>query len=107
MEQQPHIPNSGLAALAGVFASFMLFVTTWEFSTAFEAFQSFYENDLLKESSASNISWIGIVNAFFLISMGVIAGPLFDRGYLHHLMITGCSMTTFGLMMLSLFTEYY
>jgi MFS family permease len=103
----PAPPNGGLAAWSGVFASFLLFLTTWGFSTAFGAFQSYYQSDLLHTSSASRIAWVGTVNAFFLISTGVIAGPLFDRGYLHHLMIAGCFLTTFGLMMLSLSTQYY
>lgn len=98
--------NGGVAAWSGVFASFLLFLTTWGFSTAFGAFQSYYQSDLLHTSSPSRISWVGTVNAFFLISTGVIAGPLFDRGYLHHLMTAGCFMTTFGLMMLSVSTQY-
>ncbi|KAI2734812.1 hypothetical protein DTO013E5_4662 [Penicillium roqueforti] len=100
-------PNGGLAAWSGVFASFLLFVTTWGFSTAFGAFQSYYQSDLLRDSSPSRIAWVGTVSAFLLISTGAIAGPLFDRGYLHHLMIAGCFLTTLGLMMLSLSTEYY
>ncbi|GIC91350.1 putative MFS monocarboxylate transporter [Aspergillus udagawae] len=103
----PAPPNGGLAAWSGVFASFLLFFTTWGFSTAFGSFQSYYQSDLLHTNSPSRIAWVGTVNAFFLISTGVIAGPLFDRGYLHHLMIAGCFLTTFGLMMLSLSTQYY
>ncbi|KAF4221653.1 hypothetical protein CNMCM6457_001804 [Aspergillus fumigatiaffinis] len=103
----PAPPNGGLAAWSGVFASFLLFLSTWGFSTAFGAFQSYYQSDLLHTLSPSSIAWVGTVNAFFLISTGVIAGPLFDRGYLHHLMIAGCFLTTFGLMMLSLATQYY
>ncbi|KAE8349444.1 putative MFS monocarboxylate transporter [Aspergillus coremiiformis] len=103
----PEPPNGGLAAWSGVFASFLLFITTWGFSTAFGAFQSYYEHDLLRTNSPSSIAWVGTVQAFFLISSGVIAGPLFDRGYLHHLMIIGCFLTTFGLMMLSLSTQFY
>ncbi|KNG80952.1 hypothetical protein ANOM_011109 [Aspergillus nomiae NRRL 13137] len=78
----PEPPNGGLAAWAGVFASFRL-------------------------SAPSRIAWVGTIQAFCLVSTGVIAGPLFDRGYLHHRMIAGCFLTTLGLMMLSLSTEYY
>ncbi|OGM47169.1 MFS monocarboxylate transporter [Aspergillus bombycis] len=100
-------PNGGLAAWSGVFASFLLFITTWGFSTTLSAFQSYYQSDLLSTSSPSRIAWVGTIQAFFLISTGVITGPLFDRGYLHHLMIAGCFLTTLGLMLLSLSTEYY
>ncbi|KAE8366298.1 major facilitator superfamily domain-containing protein [Aspergillus caelatus] len=100
-------PNGGIAAWLGVFAGFLLFFTTWGFSTAYGAFQHFYRTDLLRDSSPSQLSWIGTVNAFFLISTGVIAGPLFDRGFLIHLMVAGCFLTTLGLMMLSLSQKYY
>ncbi|KAB8246080.1 major facilitator superfamily domain-containing protein [Aspergillus flavus] len=103
----PSPQNGGLAAWVGVFAGFLLFFTTWGFSTAYGAFQHFYQTDLLRDSSPSKLSWIGTVNAFFLISTGVVAGPLFDRGFLIHLMIAGCFLTTLGLMMLSLSQTYY
>ncbi|KAI9039423.1 putative MFS monocarboxylate transporter [Aspergillus affinis] len=103
----PPPPNGGVAAWMGVFAGFILFVTTWGFSTAYGAFQQYYQTNLLRDSSSSRLSWIGTVNAFFLISTGVIAGPLFDRGFLVHVMTAGCFLTTLGLMMLSLSHEYY
>ncbi|EAW15016.1 uncharacterized protein ACLA_004300 [Aspergillus clavatus NRRL 1] len=37
--------------LVGVFASFLLSLTTWGFSTAFGAFQSYYQSDLLHTNS--------------------------------------------------------
>ena len=100
-------PNGGFAAWSGVLAGFLLFLTTWGFSTAYGAFQHYYKSELLVENSDSRLSWIGTVNAFFLISSGVIAGPLFDRSLLVHLMAAGCLLTTFGLMMLSLSDQYY
>lgn len=103
----PTPPDGGFAAWVGVFAGFLLFVTTWGFSTAYGAFQQYYQTHLLSDSSPSRLSWIGTVNAFFLISTGVIAGPLFDRGFLLHVMSIGCFLTTLGLMMLSLCDQYY
>lgn len=107
ISKSPDPPNGGFAAWVGVFAGFLLFITTWGFSTAYGAFQHYYQTDLLSDSSPSQLSWIGTVNAFLLISSGVIAGPLFDRGFLIHLMIAGCLLTTLGLMTLSLSHKYY
>lgn len=45
----------------------------------FGAFQTFYESDLLSHESPSNISWIGSIQAFLLLLIGVITGPLFGR----------------------------
>lgn len=43
----------------------------------FGAFQTFYETDLLSHESPSNISWIGSIQAFLLLLVGVFTGPLF------------------------------
>lgn len=47
------------------------------------------------------------MQSFLLIIVGIIAGPLFDMGYLMHLMYLGGALTTLGLFMLSLSKEYY
>ena len=103
----PQPPNGGLSAWLSVFAAFLLFLIAWGPSTGFGTFQAYYQRDLLSTFSPSVISWIGTVNATLLISAGVLAGPLFDRGYVRHLMALGCFMAVFGEMMLSLSTEYY
>jgi MFS family permease len=70
-------------------------------------FQDFYQTEYLSDYTPSAIGWIGAINAFFLVVTGVIAGPLFDRGFLRVLMALGCFMSVFGMMMLSLSTQYY
>ncbi|KAF1949929.1 MFS general substrate transporter [Byssothecium circinans] len=47
----------------------------------------------------------GLLNAFAIT--GLVAGPIYDRGYLRLLLITGSFMVVFGHMMLSLCTEYW
>ncbi|KAK7050720.1 MFS general substrate transporter [Favolaschia claudopus] len=62
----------------------------------------FYTRDYLSNSSSSSIAWIGSINAFILISGGLISGPLFDRGYFRTLVYGGCLIQSFSLFMLSL-----
>lgn len=38
---------------------------------------------------------------------GIVTGPIYDRGYIQELLIAGTIITVFGVMMLSLATEYY
>lgn len=57
--------------------------------------------------SASSIAWIGSVESFLLLFVGVITGPLFDARYFYILLPFGCFMVTFGYMMTSFGTEYY
>ena len=103
----PAPPNGGTVAWLFVLAAFLLFLISWGPATGIGAFQDYYQRHLLADYSPSAISWIGTVNATFLISTGVLTGPLFDRGYVRPLMLLGATMVVFGQMMLSLSTRYY
>jgi MFS family permease len=70
-------------------------------------YQSYYKDEILQDYSASSISWIGTVQACFLLWAGVIAGPIFDKGHAKALVVVGSFLVVFGLMMTSLATEYY
>jgi MFS family permease len=73
----------------------------------FGVFQTYYENNLLQDQSPSNISWIGSIQAFLLLLVGVITGPAYDAGYFRTLISLGAFLIPFGLMMTSLCTEYW
>lgn len=92
----------------------------------FGAFQTFYEGDLLSHESPSNISWIGSIQAFLLLLVGVVTGPLFgkpvpypsppissktdnflDAGLFRPLLFTGTFLVVFGMMMTSIATTYW
>ncbi|KAJ7662826.1 MFS general substrate transporter [Mycena polygramma] len=47
-------------------------------------------------------AWIGSINAFIIISGGLFAGRLYDRGHFHILLCGGCLLQCFSLFMLSL-----
>lgn len=73
----------------------------------FGVFQTYYETVLLKDSSPSAISWIGSIQAFCLMSIGVFIGPLYDAGYFRSLLYAGTFLVTFGWMMTSISSEYW
>jgi MFS family permease len=73
----------------------------------FGVYQTYYETDLLRGHSPSSISWIGTVQGFLLFLVGVVAGPVFDKGYLKTLIAVGSFLVVFGLMMTSLSDQYY
>lgn len=77
------------------------------FTLSYGAFQSYYATTLLRESSASSISWIGTVQAWLLIFVGVLSGPLFDLGYFRMMLFVGNILVVFGIMMLSLCESYW
>ena len=74
---------------------------------SFGVFQTYYETGLLSSSSASDISWIGSIQGFLLLVMGVVTGPLFDKGYFYAEIWTGSFLSVFGIMMTSLSTQYW
>ena len=74
---------------------------------AFGVFQTYYEDNPYWTASPSNISWIGSIQAFLLLLVGVITGPVYDAGYFRYLIITGAVLIPFGFMMTSLAREYW
>ncbi|KAF7313055.1 MFS general substrate transporter [Mycena kentingensis (nom. inval.)] len=62
----------------------------------------FYTREYLSDSPPSTISWIGSVNAFIIISGGLISGRLYDRGYFYYILWGGSLLQCFSLFMLSL-----
>jgi MFS family permease len=85
----------------------MLFFNTWGMINTFSVFQTYYEIGERFEASSSDIPWIGSIQCFLLQLTGLVAGPIYDRGHLRLLLITGSFLVVFGLMMLSLCTEYW
>ena len=74
---------------------------------AFGVFQTYYEDNPYWQATPSNISWIGSIQAFLLLLVGVVSGPIYDAGYFRHLIITGAVLIPFGFMMTSLAREYW
>lgn len=100
-------PNGGIVAWLHVVGSFMLYFNTWGIMNAFGVYQNYYESGELFATSSSNISWVGSIAAFLLLAMGVVVGPIYDRGYLRPILIFGTLMVVFGHMMLSLCHKYW
>ncbi|KAJ8101775.1 major facilitator superfamily domain-containing protein [Lipomyces tetrasporus] len=101
------IPNGGLVAWLQVSGSFILFFNSWGISNSFGAFENYYVRTQLSNRNASEIAWIGSIQSFLLLIIGVVTGPVFDQGYFRLLVILGSFLTVFGMMMTSLCKEYW
>ncbi|KAL2154662.1 hypothetical protein VTH82DRAFT_3338 [Thermothelomyces myriococcoides] len=101
------VPDGGLLAWLQVVGSVAILVNTWGVINTFGVFQAYYETELLKDHSSSDISWIGSMQAALLFVIGVFAGPLYDAGYFRHLLITGLFFIVLGQFMTSLCTAYW
>ncbi|KAJ7444468.1 hypothetical protein FB451DRAFT_1355250 [Mycena latifolia] len=55
--------------------------STFGYVNAWEVFQAYYEENMVKDVSASNIAWIGSIQYSLVFINGLITGRLFDLGY--------------------------
>jgi MFS family permease len=69
--------------------------------------QTYYLESAEWTETASNISWIGSIQAFLLLLIGVITGPVYDAGYFRWLVGAGAFLIPFGFMMTSLTHAYW
>jgi len=95
-------PNGGFIAWLQVAAAWVVFFNTRGVVNTFGIFQTYYELGALFIESSSNIAWIGSIQCLCLVSFGLVAGPLYDRGYLLALMTVGSCLVVFSFMMLSI-----
>lgn len=101
-------PNGGALAGMQVVSAFSIFFNTWGMLNTFGVFQTYYESGaLFRGESSSTISWIGCVQAFLVLSTGLFSGPIYDRGYLRHLLVVGSFLVVFGFFMLSVSRTFW
>ncbi|KAL7908490.1 putative MFS monocarboxylate transporter [Trichoderma velutinum] len=107
----PEVPewtfDEGFFPWLQVLGSFFLFFNSWGVINTWGAYQTYYKQYLLSDISSSSIAWVGSLQSFLLMVIGVVTGPLFDMGYFHTLLSFGAIMLTFGLMMTSLVSEFW
>lgn len=103
----PEPADGGVYGWLTVFGACLVFLNTWGLVQAFGAYQAYYTTGLLRDYSASTISWIGTTQSFLLVFTGVITGPIFDQGHLRPMVLVGGCLIVFAMMMLSLAREYW
>jgi MFS family permease len=73
----------------------------------FGVYQTYYETSLLHQYSSSDISWIGSIQSFFLMAVGVFIGPLYDAGHCRILLVVGTVFVALGFMLTSISKAYW
>ncbi|RJE19832.1 Major Facilitator Superfamily [Aspergillus sclerotialis] len=99
--------DGGLQAWLQLLGSWLLFANTWGLANSYGAFETYYIDTYLTTSTPSAISWIGSIQLFLTMFVGVLAGRILDAGYLRPLLIGGSVIQVFGMFMTSLSTEYW
>lgn len=70
-------------------------------------FQAYYSENQLRDYNQDQIAWILSVQVFLMQGLAPVFGKVFDSYGPHELLIVGTFFHVFGLMMLSLSSEYY
>ncbi|KAF5370194.1 hypothetical protein D9757_010621 [Collybiopsis confluens] len=73
-------PDGGMRAWSMVLGTSLTTFATFGFVNSWGVFQSYYEQTLLKSSSASTIAWIGSVQYALVFFPALVMGRLFDIG---------------------------
>ncbi|EMR08291.1 hypothetical protein PNEG_03136 [Pneumocystis murina B123] len=105
--EKPIIRDRGLECWLQALKAHLLIFVSWGIVNSFGIFQTYYKSTLLKDSSLSNIAWIGTVQGFSIILVSLLIGPVYDRGYTRPLIIFGSFLIIFGMIMMSISKKYY
>ncbi|KAL9020404.1 MAG: hypothetical protein Q9185_002378 [Variospora sp. 1 TL-2023] len=100
-------PNGGPRAWLVVFGGWCCYLSSYGWLSSIGVFQTYYEQTLLPSYSSSTIAWILSVQVFILNGMAPIDGKIFDNYGSSALITIGTFLHIFGIMMISLSTEYY
>ncbi|OAL45280.1 MFS general substrate transporter [Pyrenochaeta sp. DS3sAY3a] len=99
-------PDGGFRAWLNAAAGFAVFFSCLGFTSCFGVLQEYYSVHQLRHKTQDDIAWIGSLASFIQFAGGAVGGPLFDRFGVW--MLRPASVVyVFGLMMVSLCTEYY
>ncbi|KAF9001736.1 major facilitator superfamily domain-containing protein [Cyathus striatus] len=80
--EEADFPDGGLRAWLIVCGVYIYdFLPRFGFVNAWGVFQSYYETNVLQDSSPSQIAWIGSVQYSLVFFPGQISGRFFDLGY--------------------------
>ncbi|KAH7155341.1 major facilitator superfamily domain-containing protein [Dactylonectria estremocensis] len=104
-DQEPK--EGGARAWLTVAGSSAALFVTFGWVNCIGLFQAQYEMDQLKGYSSSSVSWITSVEFFCMLFFSPVGGRLFDNYGPRLPMLIGSFMHVFGLMMLSISSEYY
>ncbi|GAA5913172.1 MCT family MFS transporter [Sporobolomyces salmoneus] len=100
-------PDGGWRAWSNVAGAWCISFTSWGFTNAFGAFQTYYQDKQLADKSPSEISWIGSFQLATVLACSIFAGKLFDAGKIQYLLFAATILYTAGLFGLSYATEYW
>lgn len=84
---------------------FFVLFSTWGYANSFGVYQAYYEETL--PESPSTISWIGGIQVFLSLIVGIFSGRLLDAGFFTPTFLAGIITQVIGIFLMSISTEYW
>lgn len=100
-------PDGGREAWLVVAGGWCALFCTFGLINCVGVFQNYYLTEYLPTYNVSTLSWITSSQLFFMVFCGTVFGRIFDNHGPRWILWGGSLVYVFGLMMLSLSTEYY
>ncbi|KAI1186762.1 major facilitator superfamily domain-containing protein [Nemania serpens] len=104
-DEPPPPPDGGLNAWTQVAMGFLVLFSTWGYANSFGAFQAYYTQTL--PESPSTISWIGGIQIFLSLTIGILSGRLLDAGIFTPTFFVGIVLQVLGIFLMSISTRYW
>ena len=98
-------PDGGSLAWSQVVAGHLVAFNSWGYVNSFGVFQAYYTVALQQNPSA--ISWVGGVQIFLMMSIGIFSGRAMDGGYYWQLAVLGITIQVLGVFLTSFISEYW
>ncbi|TGJ84584.1 hypothetical protein E0Z10_g4196 [Xylaria hypoxylon] len=103
--EPPPPPDGGLKAWTQVGAAFFVLFATWGYANSFGAYQTYYSQTL--PETPSTISWIGGIQIFLSLTVGILSGRLLDAGFFVPVFFVGIIVQVLGIFLMSISTQYW
>ncbi|KAJ7655398.1 MFS general substrate transporter [Mycena rosella] len=100
-------PDGGVRAWFIVAGGVCTTFSTFGYVNSWGVFQSYYEETLLKDSSPSNIAWIGSVQYSMVFIPALVSGHFFDRGHLKIPFLVASSILVVATFLVGQCTQYW
>ncbi|KAF8625306.1 hypothetical protein AX15_005438 [Amanita polypyramis BW_CC] len=94
-------PCGAWKAWCTVVGAFLILFCATGALQAFGVYQDYYTTVFFTNYTASEISWIGSVQVFFELVLGIVAGKLYDAGYCRSMISWASLLFSFSYFMLS------
>ncbi|KAF4546884.1 Aspyridones efflux protein-like protein 4 [Elsinoe fawcettii] len=96
-----------------VLAGSLVFMNNWGLASSFGVFQAYYLSPIASPSLSAqgykpfDIAWIGTTQASLTLIVGILSGPLFDKGYFYLIIGPASLLFSVSFMLLSVSTKYW